>query len=134
MRRKFERPQEGEEVNMTPLLDIVFIMLIFFIVTATFVRENGLDVSRPPESDAKIISEKQGILIRINNRDQIWLDDRNINVGAVRSNIERLLAEGRESTVLIQASEKAKTGTMVQIMDAARQAGAGFNITKGEDP
>ncbi len=107
---------------MTPMLDIVFIMLIFFIVTTSFVRESGIDVNRPTAESAQ--SSAQGnILIGISPGGEIWIDKRAVDLHAVRANIQRLHAMNPESAVVIQADEEARTGLLVQVMDQVRLAG-----------
>lgn len=116
---------EGEEspINMTPMLDIVFIMLIFFIVTATFVKESGIDVTRPDAESAEP-QAAVGILVAINEKNEVWVNNRRIDLRAVQANIERLLAENPQGTVVIQADRKAETGVLVEVMDQANLAGA----------
>ena len=92
MRRRRAKEVEESEVNLTPMLDVVFIMLIFFIVTASFVKESGIDISRPPAATAER-KEKGNILIAITGNDQIWIDRRQVDPRALRANIERLHAE-----------------------------------------
>ena len=113
---------EDNEINLTPMLDVVFIMLIFFIVTASFVRETGIDVNRP-EADGITPQENVAILIAIAENNGIWIDRRLIDPRALRANIERLHAENPGGTVVIQADEASQNNTLVQVMDAARQAG-----------
>ena len=108
------------------MLDVVFIMLIFFIVTASFVKETGIDVNRPNAPTATV-KEKANILIAIDARNNIWIDRRKIDVRSVRANIERLHAENPQGSVVIQADKDSKTDTLVHVMDAARQAGV-FNV------
>ena len=123
MRRKFSFQSEEEEgVDMTPMLDIVFIMLIFFIVTASFVKEAGIDVNRPEAITAEK-KEKASILIAITDKGEIWIDKRPVDVRALRANIERLRAENPQGSVVIQADKESKNGLLVKVMDAARQAG-----------
>ncbi len=125
MRQGFKalQPDEDEqEINTTPMLDVVFIMLIFFIVTASFVKEAGIDVNKP-EAATTQAKEKANILIAIDADGDIWIDRRQIDPRAVRANIERLHAENPQGTVVIQADNDARTGVLVQVMDAARQAG-----------
>jgi biopolymer transport protein ExbD len=123
MRRKFSFQSEEEEgVDMTPMLDIVFIMLIFFIVTASFVKEAGIDVNRPGAVTAEK-KEKASILVAITDKGEIWIDKRPVDVRAVRANIERLRAENPQGSVVIQADKESKNGLLVKVMDAARQAG-----------
>ena len=116
------RELDQSEVNLTPMLDVVFIMLIFFIVTASFVKEAGIEVSRPPAATAER-QERGNILIAITSNNQIWIDRRQVSPKALRSNIERLHAENPGGSVVIQADEKSENGLLVQVMDAARLAG-----------
>jgi biopolymer transport protein ExbD len=109
-------------VNLTPMLDVVFIMLIFFIVTASFVKESGIEISRPGASTA-VRKERGNILIAISANDQIWMNRRQVDPRALRANIERAHAENPQGAVVIQADKAAKTGLLVQVMDAARSAG-----------
>jgi biopolymer transport protein ExbD len=122
MRRARAREQEESEVNLTPMLDVVFIMLIFFIVTASFVKEAGIDVSRPPAATAER-KERGNILVAITENDQIWMDRRQVDPRSIRANIERLHAENPQGSVVIQADKNSKNGLLVQVMDAARLAG-----------
>ena len=122
MRRRQNRRKSESEVNLTPMLDVVFIMLIFFIVTASFVKESGIEISRPGASTA-VRKERGNILIAISANDQIWMNRRQVDPRALRANIERAHAENPQGAVIIQADKAAKTGFLVQVMDAARQAG-----------
>ena len=122
MRKNRSRNEEDSEVNLTPMLDVVFIMLIFFIVTASFVKEAGIDVSRPPAATAER-KERGNILVAITESDQIWIDRRQVDPRALRANIERLHAENPNGSVVIQADKASKNGLLVQVMDAARLAG-----------
>ena len=122
MRRRRSRQDEEDQVNLTPMLDVVFIMLIFFIVTASFVKEAGIDISRPPAATAER-KERGNILIAITENDQIWIDRRQVDVRALRANIERLHAENPQGSVVIQADKGSKNGLLVQVMDASRMAG-----------
>ena len=122
MRRKRSRGEEETEINLTPMLDVTFIMLIFFIVTASFVKEAGIDVSRPPAATAER-KERGNILVAITENDQIWIDRRQVDARALRANIERLHAENPQGAVVIQADKNSKNGLLVQVMDAARLAG-----------
>jgi biopolymer transport protein ExbD len=129
MRQIFNQNQaeEESEINITPMLDVVFIMLIFFIVTATFVKESGIDVNRPDAATATK-QEKANILIAIAANNTIWIDRRQIDIRSVRPNIERLHAENPQGTVVIQADKESKTDTLIQVMDASRQAGV-YNVS-----
>ena len=122
MRRRRTRKKTETEVNLTPMLDVVFIMLIFFIVTASFVKEAGIDISRPPAATAER-KERGNILVAITETDQIWIDRRQVDPRALRANIERLHAENPQGSVVIQADKSSKNGLLVQVMDAARLAG-----------
>ena len=122
MRRRRAKKATESEVNLTPMLDVVFIMLIFFIVTASFVKEAGIDVSRPSASTAER-KERGNILIAITANDQIWMDRRQVDPRALRANIERLHAENPQGSVVIQADTDSKNGLLVQVMDAARASG-----------
>ncbi|MAI25475.1 MAG: biopolymer transporter ExbD [Spirochaeta sp.] len=127
MRRRRATQEEEAEINITPMLDVVFIMLIFFIVTASFVKESGIDVNRPDAATATV-KERGNILVAITDNNQIWIDRRQVDVRSVRANIERLHAENPQGAVVIQADENSKNGLLVQVMDAARQAGV-FNVS-----
>ena len=116
-----ELDQESS-VDITPMLDVVFIMLIFFIVTATFVRESGIEVNKPAASTATV-QDKANILIAIDANDDVWINRRQIDLRAVRPNIERLHAENPKGTVVIQADKDSKNDVLVQVMDASRKAG-----------
>ncbi|MBT5154155.1 MAG: biopolymer transporter ExbD [Gammaproteobacteria bacterium] len=110
------------------MLDVVFIMLIFFIVTATFVKEIGLDVNSPDKNQNVKDADKQSIVVQITSRDRIRIRGRDIDVRAVRANVERLHAENPEAPVVVQPHPESKTNTMIQVMDSARQAGV-YNVS-----
>ncbi len=114
--------EEENEVNLTPMLDVVFIMLIFFIVTASFVKEAGIDVNRPNAATAER-KEKGNILVAISENNQIWIDKRQVDPRALRANIERMHGENPLGAVVIQADEESKNKLLVLVMDAARLAG-----------
>lgn len=121
-RRHTDTESDGNDIDITPMLDIVFIMLIFFIVTTSFVKESGVTVSRP---SAQTAEEKKGsnILVAIRANGEIWIDRRAVDVRAVRPNIERMKAENPEGAVIIQADEFSPTGLLVKVMDQVRLAG-----------
>ena len=119
---------EGEEINLTPMLDVVFIMLIFFIVTASFIKEAGIDVNRPDAPVTDVRPEDANILIQIRPNDEIWIDRRLIDPRAVRANIQRLHAENPQGSVVIMPSKKSTNKMLVTIMDASRSAGV-YNIS-----
>jgi len=130
MRRNIlENNQEDEEgINLTPMLDVVFIMLIFFIVTASFVKEAGIDIVRP-EAKTAINKKKANILVAISASNEIWIDRRKVDKQAVRSMIERLHADNPEGSVLIQADQDAHSETLLAVMAAAREAKVGVSIS-----
>jgi biopolymer transport protein ExbD len=118
--------QEESAVDLTPLIDVVFIMLIFFIVTATFVKETGIDVNKP-DAPTAVTKEKANILIAIDANDGIWIDRRKLDIRSVRPMIERLHAENPQGSVVILADEASTNKYLVEVMDAARAAGV-YNI------
>ena len=132
MRRPFGRGRADEDssaINLTPMLDVVFIMLIFFIVTATFVKEVGLDVNQPDDDKPKTVDpDKKSIVVRITHRDRIIIAARDVDRGSVRANIERHHAENPEAPVIIQPHPDSTTDVMIHIMDSARQAGV-YNVS-----
>lgn len=117
-----QEQEEAEEINMTPMLDVVFILLIFFIVTASFVKEAGIEVNRP-EAATAVKKERANILVAISDQGEIWINKRRVDVRAVQANIERLKAENPQGTVVIQADKKATTDILIKVMDSARAAG-----------
>ena len=129
MRRVLGSQQKEEgEIDLTPMLDVVFIMLIFFIVTASFVKEMGLDVNTPDKNQNVKDADKQSIVVQVTSRDRIRIRGRDIDFRAVRANIERLHAENPEAPVVIQPHPESKTEIMIHVMDSARQAGV-FNVS-----
>ncbi|MBW3566380.1 MAG: biopolymer transporter ExbD [Proteobacteria bacterium] len=129
---RFTEPEEESQIDMTPMLDIVFIMLIFFVVTASFVKESGIDVNRP-EAETAVKQDRANIFIAIDAKGVIWIDNRRVDAAQVRANIERLHAENPQGSVVIQADEQAVTKQLVTVMDAARAAGV-FNISIAARP
>lgn len=129
MHRNVSKQQDEEgEVDLTPMLDVVFIMLIFFIVTATFVKEIGIDVTSPDKNQNVKDADKQSIVVKITSRDRIEIRGRNVDKRQVRANIERLSAENPEAPVVVQPHPESSTDTMIHVMDAARQAGV-WNVS-----
>ena len=120
--------ENDSEVNLTPMLDVVFIMLIFFIVTATFVKEIGLDVNQPDEDQPETVNpDKASIQIQISARDIIEIGGRELDVRSIRANIERLHAQNPEAPVVIIPNRHATTNAIIGVMDAAQQANV-YNI------
>ena len=114
---------DGDEINLTPMLDVVFIMLIFFIVTASFIKEAGIDVNRPDAPVTETKPEDANILVIITANDEIWIDRRMIDPRAVRANIQRMHAENPNGSVVIQANKKSTNKMLVWVMDSTRSAG-----------
>ncbi|RME20470.1 MAG: biopolymer transporter ExbD [Deltaproteobacteria bacterium] len=122
MRRRVIQEEEEAEINITPMLDIVFIMLIFFIVTASFVKESGVDVQKPGAVTAAK-KEHASIFIAITKDGQVWMDRRPVDIRAVGPNVKRMLAENPKGSVIIQADRESKNGILVEVMDQVRLAG-----------
>jgi biopolymer transport protein ExbD len=121
-KRRLQEVEDEIDLNITPMLDIVFIILIFFVVSTSFVKESGVDVSRPSASTAER-KERGNIMIGITADNAVWIDKRQVDIRAVRANIERLHAENPEGAVVIQADRDARTGMLVQVIDQSRLAG-----------
>tara|TARA_R110002074_G_scaffold390623_1_gene574654 strand:- start:337 stop:762 length:426 start_codon:yes stop_codon:yes gene_type:complete len=113
------------EIDMTPLLDVVFIMLIFFIVTASFAKESGINLNRPPISDTPLDEQtkNRNIVFNITETNDIFIQGRHIDVRSVRANVERAHAENPKVKVIIEAHPKSKTNTFILVSDQAREAG-----------
>jgi biopolymer transport protein ExbD len=123
--RRLAKPKEEEsaDIDLTPMLDVVFIMLIFFIVVASFLKEAGIEVNRPDNSQSDP-SDATSILVNIRSDDQIWMENRRVDGRAVRANIQRLLAADPEQAVTIKVEKGATAGAVVDVADSAREAGA----------
>ena len=121
--REHSQKEEELEINLTPMLDIVFIMLIFFIVTAVFVKEAGVEVEKPIAS-AATKQDRVSILVAITASNEVWINRKQVEIKAVRSIIEKLRSENPKGTVSVQADRKAKAGITLEVMEAARLAGA----------
>ena len=122
MRRLNIRKKEEAGIDLTPMLDVVFIMLIFFIVTTSFVKESGIQVNRPSASTAQK-EERANILVAITEAGEVWMQKRKVDVRSVRAHIERMRAEAPEGSVVIQADKASKNGLLVDVMDQIRAAG-----------
>ncbi|MBL4567652.1 MAG: biopolymer transporter ExbD [Porticoccus sp.] len=116
---------DSAEIDLTPMLDVIFIMLIFFIVTASFVKESGLDLNHPPISEAppNKNTENRNIVFSITETNEIFIQGRHIDVRSVRANVERAHAENPQIKVIIEAHPKSKTDTFILISNQAREAG-----------
>ena len=131
MRRKkgHGNAEDGSEIDLTPMLDVVFIMLIFFIVTASFVKENTIDVNVPEKQENTPPDEKNHtILVEVRSNNDIWMEERRVDVQAIRANIERIHAEQPEATVVVKADAKSSAKAFVAVADAAREAGI-YNVS-----
>jgi biopolymer transport protein ExbD len=124
MRRRHRSADEAE-INITPMLDIVFIMLIFFIVTTSFVKEFGVDMSRPSNEPPKTEKISEVIFVKIDDSGQIFVKNRLTDIRAVRANIESGLALKPDASVVVAASRQSDAGLLVRVVDQARVAGAG---------
>jgi biopolymer transport protein ExbD len=111
------------EINIAPLIDMVFILLIFFLVTTSFLKETGVDISRPSAATAEV-RVHPSILIGITKTGSIHIDKRQVDIRAVRANVERALAENPEGAVVIVADKESMTGLVITVMDACKLAGA----------
>ena len=121
--RFFSDDDEESQIDLTPMLDVVFIMLIFFIVTSTFVKEAGVDVTRP-DAETAVPTDSSSIQIGIAANNQIWIEKRQVDKRAVRANVEKGLAESPGAAVIIVADALSNTETLIDVMDQARLAGA----------
>ena len=120
--RHSKQESAAESVNMTPLIDMVFILLIFFLVTASFTKESGIDVDRPTAQTA--VREEQGsMIIGVSKNGEIWIDNQQIEMRSVRAHVEHIHAQNPEGTVIILADRTAMTGTTVEVLDQVRLAG-----------
>ncbi len=116
------RADEDSDINLTPMLDVVFIMLIFFIVTATFIKQAGIEITRP---EALTATQKPtvSVLVAIGPNGDIWIDKKRVDVGAVRAHIERIHAENPKGGLVVQSDRKAKSEKQLAVLEAARAAG-----------
>lgn len=129
MRRRSEQSHESSHgIDLAPMLDFVINLLIFFIITAVFVKEAGLDVNRPTSFEQQEKNDNESIQIQVLNNGEIWVDGRAVDVRAVRANVERMSAVNPDSGVLILANEQAPTGTVVEVVDQVHLGGI-YNIT-----
>ncbi len=136
--KKSAAGDDSNDIDLTPMLDVVFIMLIFFIVTASFVKEEGINPNVPePNPNPPTDDAPQNILVRLSADNQIWVfekdGERRVDSRAIRSVIERAKAENPKASVIIQADPKADTGTYVIVADAAQEAGAAQILVQQKD-
>ena len=126
-RLNLSQQQDDAEINMTPMLDVVFIMLIFFIVSTSFVRESGIDVNRPSAQSSDTQS-KNAVLVAITADDEVWLDRKPLDLRMVRPAIERLRSDQTEINVVVQADEASSTGQLVKLIDQLRLAKVQYTV------
>lgn len=129
--RKRARVAKGDgalAIDLTPMLDVVMIMLIFFIVAGTFVREIAIEVERKATSNAQSDQPSENIVVQIAANDEIWIKSRRIDSRSVRANISRLRAENPEAAVIIKANNKSTVEPLAAVVDSAREAGI-YNIS-----
>ncbi|MEM0954515.1 MAG: biopolymer transporter ExbD [Pseudomonadota bacterium] len=122
LRQMLKRERDEGSIDITPMLDVVFIMLIFFIVTASFIKESGTKVDRPRAYTAQV-QDKASVLIAIDAEDRVWVDRQIIDVRGLRAIIERLHAENPKGSVVIQVDKVSRNETLVDVLDAATRAG-----------
>ena len=133
MRRRLKRHDEEAEINITPMLDIVFIMLIFFIVTTSFTKETGAEIIKPM-ADQAVRLQKGTILIGVRPNDEIWMNKRSIELREVRAMVERAKAENPEGSVVIVADKGSRIGVVTQVMDQVKLAGVEGIAISAEPP
>ena len=122
MRRLHVKQESSSEViNMTPLIDVVFILLIFFLVTASFTKEAGIDVDRPTAQTA-VRQEQSSLIIAVNKDGKIWIDNQEVDIRSLRAHVERLHAQNPEGTVIILADKDSRTGLAIDVLDQVRLA------------
>ncbi len=121
-KRHIQSAPQSININLTPMIDMVFILLIFFIVTTSFVKETGVEINRPSAKTAER-KEQGNILVAITNKGEIWMDQKRVAILAVRAGVERLRAENPEGAVIIQADSQSESGLLIQVIDQIRLAG-----------
>ena len=122
MRGRASRPSDEAAVDLTPMLDVVFILLIFFIVTSTFIQEEALGAEPPPPQTNAPSPPNPAIIVYIDESDQIRVNRTLTDISAVRGGMERARAENPESALIIQAHPQATTGTIIEVRDIAYDA------------
>ena len=123
-----QQDQDGAEIDLTPMLDVVFIMLIFFIVVASFIKEAGVEVNRPDDNQPDDPEDSSSILVEVASDNQIWMENRRVDIRAVRANIQRLLAEDPEAPVTIKVEKGAEAGIVVDVADVVVEIDVCFLI------
>jgi len=123
VRHSLRRKSATAEINISPLIDLVFLLLIFFMVTTSFVRETGVEVERPIASTA-VASDSSNIMIAVTDKGEVFFDRQRVDIRTVRSHIARAIAENPGAEVIVVADRLSHTGVVVQVMDQSRLAGA----------
>ncbi len=123
VRQTLRAKRKTAEINISPLIDLVFLLLIFFMVTTSFVRETGVEVNRPSAETASS-NDKGSILIGVTSSGEIFFDNKQIDIRTVKIHIKRALYENPEGSVIVVADKKSSTGTVIKVMDQCRLAGA----------
>jgi len=125
MMRLHTREEGGAAaINLTPLIDMVFILLIFFAVNSTFVKFPGVDVEQPV-AKTSTVQQASTILIAITATGEVWVDKKRVDVRRLRGVVERMLVESPDASVVVLSDEDSRTGVVVEVIDQARLAGAG---------
>ena len=122
MKRQRHKKEAVSGLNLTPLIDMVFILLVFFVVTSSFVKETGVEIHRPNAKSA-LQQEQANILIAVTEDSEIWIEKQAVDIRALRGHIERIHAESPEGSVVVMADQKAPAGIVIQVVDQARLAG-----------
>jgi len=122
MRRMSRKKEEEPKIDITPMLDVVFIMLIFFIVTASFIKESGAKVTKPT-AETFVKKPKATVLIAVNERDEVWIDRKKVDPRAVKANLVRLRAENPSGDVILQADVDSTAETLMKVIEALKDAG-----------
>ncbi len=123
VRRTIRGGSDRVDVNMSPLIDMVFLLLIFFVVTTSFVKESGIEVQRSTAATAEV-KEQASIMIGVSAEGEVWMEGKEVDVRSVRGLVERALAEDPEAGVVVVADQGSQTGDVVKVMDQCRLAGA----------
>ncbi|NIB42812.1 biopolymer transporter ExbD [Pseudomaricurvus alkylphenolicus] len=121
-RRNSAAEEDQNAIDLTPMLDVVFIMLIFFIVTASFIKETGIEINRP-EATTAVLKKNANILVAVSSNNEVWIDKARVDIRAVKGSIERLHAENPKGAVVIQADDESNIETLTKVAQAAREAG-----------
>lgn len=125
MAKKHKSVEEEADIDMTPMLDIVFIMLIFFIVTTSFAKEKALEVQRPKDQQNKVETKSKAVSIMISETGQIYMNNRLVDIERVNANIQNYLAEVETDVAVVKAAKGAPHGIVVKVLDQAAEAGIG---------